>query len=75
MDVGQSYDSPPNRFIIVAPLDWPDQMAAFCALVRHEQERVELKNVVVNPANQGQRLGTMLMDATPGRTATKLKPR
>ena len=62
-DVQSYYATGGNRFIVISPVDEPEVVAGYCALMRHDSETVELKNVVVHPNFQGQRLGTMLMDA------------
>lgn len=62
-NIRDAYAAHPNHAFIASPDDAPGQVAGFCALVRQDSRRAELKNVVVSPVHQGQGLATMLMKA------------
>ena len=62
-DPQRYYADPPNHFILICPAEQPEEVAAYCALVRLNEREVELKNVIAAPKRQGAGLGTMLMDA------------
>ena len=62
-DVGKNYNTWPNRFFMISPLDNWNEVAGYCALVYYDEESVEVKNVIVSPEHQGKGLGRMLMEA------------
>ena len=50
----------PNRLFLIHD---GDQIVAYCHLLHHDDQTVELKNLVCSPERQGEGLGRRLMDA------------
>lgn len=61
-DISKQYATAPNHFIVACPADQHDEIAGYCAVVHHDAEVAELKNVVVSPEHQGNGIAGMLLD-------------
>ena len=57
----ESYATAPNHLFIVSPEQEPQRVCGYCALVRIDDQRCELKNVVVHPDYQAYGIARILM--------------
>ena len=60
-NIGKEYAAAPNHFIVACPAEQPETIAGYCAVVHHDAELAELKNVVVSPDHQGHGIAAMLL--------------